>query len=60
MGSELLYRKVHKELKQQIFEGKCANGDLLPSENELCETYKITRTFINVDSMNNTIQVLVT
>jgi GntR family transcriptional regulator/GntR family frlABCD operon transcriptional regulator len=41
---ELRYRIVQQILKEGIQKGKYNVGSLLPSENELCETYSITRT----------------
>lgn len=38
------YRQIHEILKKQIQHGEYEVGDYLPSENELCTTYKITRT----------------
>jgi GntR family transcriptional regulator/GntR family frlABCD operon transcriptional regulator len=46
MAEQLLYQTLYNDLKHLIFEGKIAHGDLLPSENELCEKYKITRTTV--------------
>ena len=41
---EKRYRQVQNLLKHQIQKGDYAVGDYLPSENELCSTFKITRT----------------
>ncbi len=41
---EPLYRTIQNDLKFQIQRGVYKIGDYLPSENELCATYKITRT----------------
>ncbi|MCK5105496.1 MAG: GntR family transcriptional regulator [Cyclobacteriaceae bacterium] len=38
------YRQIYNILKSRIQQGTYAIGDYLPSENELCKTYKITRT----------------
>ncbi len=38
-----LYKKLIEDLKKLIEEGKFKKGDLLPSENELCKSYKTTR-----------------
>lgn len=38
-----LYKKVIEDLKKLIEEGKVKQGDLLPSENELCKLYNTTR-----------------
>lgn len=38
------YQKIRDDLKQKIQLGDYTEGDLLPSENELCNTYSITRT----------------
>lgn len=37
------YRKVYETLRRQIADGKYVSGDLLPSENELCARYGVTR-----------------
>jgi DNA-binding GntR family transcriptional regulator len=37
------YRKLYELLRRQITEGIYMQGDLLPSENNLCARYKITR-----------------
>jgi len=41
---EPLYRSIQNDLKFQIQKGVYKIGDYLPSENELCVAYKITRT----------------
>jgi len=38
------YQIIREDLKQKIQQGRYVEGDLLPSENELCSTYSITRT----------------
>ncbi len=38
-----LYKKLFEDLKVQIEAGKYQIGDLLPSENDLCELYHTTR-----------------
>ncbi len=38
------YQQIYNILKSRIQQGTYAVGDFLPSENELCNTYKITRT----------------
>lgn len=38
------YRQIQETLKKQIQHGEYEVGDYLPSENELCATYNITRT----------------
>ncbi len=38
-----LYRKLIDDLKKLIEEGKYKQGELLPSENDLCKTYSTTR-----------------
>lgn len=38
-----LYKKLIDDLKKLIEDGKFKQGDLLPSENELCKSYKTTR-----------------
>lgn len=37
------YKKVYELLRKHIEEGVYNEGDLLPSENDLCKTYKLTR-----------------
>ncbi len=37
------YKRLHRELKEKIVSGSIAKGALLPSENELCAAYNITR-----------------
>lgn len=38
-----LHRKVYEQLRKHISEGVYAEGDLLPSENELCRLHNATR-----------------
>ena len=40
----LKYQSLYQSLKKNIQQGAFAPGDLLPSENELCERHGITRT----------------
>lgn len=42
--AELKYRQIQNFLKEQIQKGKYLVGDFLPSENELCSQFSITRT----------------
>jgi DNA-binding GntR family transcriptional regulator len=37
------YRKLYETLRKHIIEGVYKEGDLLPSENELCRVYSLTR-----------------
>ena len=37
------YRKVYETLRKQIADGLFKEGDILPSENELCSQYHLTR-----------------
>jgi DNA-binding GntR family transcriptional regulator len=37
------YRKLYELLRKQIVEGVFSEGDLLPSENDLCSQHKLTR-----------------
>jgi DNA-binding GntR family transcriptional regulator len=37
------YRKLYEILRKQIVEGVFKEGDLLPSENDLCNQYNLTR-----------------
>ena len=41
---EAKYKKIQNYLKEQIQQGKYKVGDYLPSENELCGRFSITRT----------------
>ncbi|MGD0036504.1 MAG: GntR family transcriptional regulator [Bacteroidota bacterium] len=38
-----LYKKLHSILREHIITGLYKEGDLLPSENELCVTHNVTR-----------------
>jgi GntR family transcriptional regulator/GntR family frlABCD operon transcriptional regulator len=42
--SDPIYRQIQSFLKTQIQQGVYGVGNYLPSENELCSTYQITRT----------------
>lgn len=37
------YRNLYETLRKQIIEGKYKEGELIPSENDLCSTYNLTR-----------------
>jgi DNA-binding GntR family transcriptional regulator len=37
------YRKLYETLRKHIVDGVYSEGDLLPSENELCRLYRMTR-----------------
>jgi len=37
------YRKLYEVLREQIIEGVYSEGDILPSENELCAIHSLTR-----------------
>jgi GntR family transcriptional regulator/GntR family frlABCD operon transcriptional regulator len=37
------YRKLYETLRKHIVDGVYEEGDLLPSENELCQLYRMTR-----------------
>ncbi len=49
------YRKLYEILRTQIIDGIFIDGKLLPSENELCAQYKLTRPTIRhaLDSLAN-------
>jgi len=49
------HRKVYEILRQHIKEGVFKEGDLLPSENELCALHKVTRPTIRkaLDRLSN-------
>jgi len=40
------YKNVQQQIKSQIISGQFTEGDLLPSENDLADKYKITRSTI--------------
>jgi DNA-binding GntR family transcriptional regulator len=46
MEQGLRYKKLYDDLKRSIYEGRFKDGDLLPSEHELCDTYSVTRTTV--------------
>ncbi|MCF8359325.1 MAG: GntR family transcriptional regulator [Prolixibacteraceae bacterium] len=50
-----LHRKVYEQLRKHISEGVYNEGDLLPSENELCSLHKATRPTIRkaLDRLTN-------
>jgi len=37
------YKRLYEDLRKQIVDGVYKEGDLLPSENDLCATYGVTR-----------------
>ena len=37
------YKRLHEDIKKEILQGDISKGSLLPSENELCAKYNITR-----------------
>ncbi|MCC8088774.1 MAG: GntR family transcriptional regulator [Rikenellaceae bacterium] len=41
-----IYKSVYETLRKEITEGKYKAGDLLPSENELCDKFKTTRSTV--------------
>ena len=43
MSENARYLKVKKDLRRLIIDGYYEVGDLLPSENELCKQYGMTR-----------------
>lgn len=45
MNSQALphYKRLYEDLRKQIVDGVYKEGDLLPSENELCSLYGVTR-----------------
>ena len=45
-NSEHLYLKLSDTLAEQIMDGTLAEGTLLPSERELCQTHGISRTTV--------------
>lgn len=43
MGGNLLYKEIYDSLRSRIFNGELKPGDLLPSENMLCQTFSASR-----------------
>lgn len=43
MGGNLLYKEIYNSLRSRIFNGEFKPGDLLPSENMLCQTFSASR-----------------
>lgn len=50
------YRRLYEILRKQIVEGVFKEGDLLPSENDLCNQYNLTRPTVRhaLDALLNT------
>jgi len=44
--TELKYKQIQNFLKEQIQKGHYEINDYLPSENELCQRFSITRTTV--------------
>lgn len=42
----LLYKRIQTDIKSQIIAGIYREGDLLPSENDFCQLYSVTRSTI--------------
>ena len=42
-SKEPLYQRIFSDLKRRIDGGEWGNGAILPTENELCETYQVSR-----------------
>src|SRR5665648_150368 len=40
------YRRLYEILRKHILDGVYKEGDLLPSENELCQLYSMTRSTV--------------
>lgn len=49
------YRKVYETLRKHIENGTYSEGDILPSENELCAVHKVTRPTVrkSLDMLSN-------
>ncbi|MFC2090385.1 GntR family transcriptional regulator [Bacteroidota bacterium] len=49
------YRKVYETLRKHIENGTYTEGDILPSENELCAVYQVTRPTVrkSLDMLSN-------
>jgi GntR family transcriptional regulator of arabinose operon len=43
LSKEPLYQRIYTDLKLRIDGGEWGNGSILPTENELCETYRVSR-----------------
>lgn len=43
MSGNLLYKEIYESLRSRIFNGEFKPGDLLPSENMLCQTFSASR-----------------
>ncbi len=43
MKSAIRYLEVEKDLRKSIIEGEFKDGEILPSENDLCSQYGISR-----------------
>ena len=42
MGKDFLYKKVYNKLHSDIIKNVYDNDDLLPSEQELCDTFEVS------------------
>ena len=47
-----IYRTIEKDLRVAILEGKLKQGDMIPSETELCAKYKVSRMTVR-QAINN-------
>lgn len=43
---DFAYARLHKELKHEILKGALKPGEMIPSENTLCELYKMSRSSV--------------
>ena len=53
--SEPIYMKIEKYLKDLIDSGEIKQGELLPSENKLCEKFNVTRMTVR-SAFNNLVK----
>lgn len=52
MKSIPIYKMIERDLRRKILDGKLIQGDLVPSENELASTYKVSRMTVR-QAINN-------
>ena len=52
---EPIYKIIENNIKEQINAGKLKEGDLIPSENELCQVFDVTRMTVR-SALNNLVK----
>ncbi|MGL5346778.1 MAG: GntR family transcriptional regulator [Peptostreptococcaceae bacterium] len=52
---EPIYKTIENNIKEQINSGELKEGDLIPSENELCQTFDVTRMTVR-SALNNLVK----